>query len=100
MGTRITHRDWKHERRVLNRIMKTFQTLLRDKAEKMILGNKVPGWDQFSDESLLTLRKRLVSYIKEGMLERKDMELEIAFIALCVHLQRMSHEDRIGFFEL
>jgi len=100
MNAKIAHRDWTKERRVLGRIMDICSKDLKNKAKKMIKKNKVPGWCEFSDSNLLKLRKQLVSFVKEGMLERKDMEMEIAFVALCIYVQRLSHEDRLGFFEL
>ena len=47
------------------------------------------GWDNISDDNLLYLRRKLVHKIKEGMLERKDLERDIANYAAIGHNLRL-----------
>lgn len=57
------------------------------------IGQKA-NWDEISDENLLHLRRKLVHKIKEGMLERKDLERDIANYAVMVWWVRLTNEQR------
>jgi hypothetical protein len=54
------------------------------------------GWDNPDPENLLYLRKQLVKNIKEGMLERKDQEEDIALLACFIWFNRLEHEKKLA----
>ena len=47
-----------------------------------------------NDAKLLDLRKKLVRYIREGMYERKDKEIEIGWLAMSIWFNRMEFEKQ------
>lgn len=57
------------------------------------------SWDAPDEKALVELRRLLVSYIKSGMLERKDQELEIAVVAMMVWFQRQDRERMFSILE-
>jgi len=52
------------------------------------------GWEEPSDAVLLRLRQMLSWEVKQGMLERKDREMEIAIMAVLVWFARLEKERR------
>lgn len=53
-------------------------------------------WRAWSDEALLAQRNRLVAYIRKGMLERKNMELEITVLAAVIWMNRQRQSGQQG----
>jgi hypothetical protein len=54
-----------------------------------------PWLKEDDDETLLNCRRELAKYVKKGMLERQDMETEIAMLAGVIWYLRQSHEERM-----
>lgn len=51
-------------------------------------------WEKVTDTSLLELRKILVGYLKDNTYGRKDVEGEIAAVAMLVWFQRLEQDRR------
>ena len=90
----IKHTNNNEKLRKLRKLNAHFCKRLQQKYENMLRSGELDNFDDFTNDGLLFWRKKLVSYIKSGMQERKDMELEIAVIASVVFAQRMDFEER------
>lgn len=82
---KIIHTNIAKQQRKFTAVMTMFTKAMVVQAPDMV-GKRT---FEVSDENLLKHRKALVARIKEGMLERKDMELEIATLAAIVWFLRL-----------
>lgn len=80
----------------LKRIMAHFCKHVCAYAEKK--AKRDPKWRVWQDEptveNLLALRKSLVAMVKKGMLDRKDLEEEIAVLAGLIWFMRQEEDRR------
>jgi len=94
---KIRHKS-KDETKVAQRLTGVLRKALTPKVERALslIVSEVgsPRWDG-DGKDLLEWRKRLAAMIKEGMLERKDREIEIIALALLVWWNRQRHEERM-----
>lgn len=90
----IRHFNTGAKRRKLRGVLKIFVGDLEKKLESSI--KVMNDWDNVSDKKLLDLRRELVAVTKQGMLERKDMEIEIALLACFVWWNRLESEKRFA----
>ncbi len=96
-GPVIRHSNEQLRRRKFLPIVEKFAEELRNGIKKMSEDKTVIGganWQIAEGKDLLELRRRLVAKVKEGMLERKDMELEIAFLSMMIWFARLEKERR------
>lgn len=93
VGPKVTHRST-DDARVARRLSALFVEEVRKTMDRMVADGKLDHIREgnSSDAEILAERKKLVLVLKEGMLERKDMELEIAVQAGVVWLMRMDRE--------
>lgn len=78
----------RREQQKANKVIDTFAAELKKRfIQKQSEGRS--GWDNNDPENLLYLRKQLVKNIKEGMLDRKDQENDIALLACFVWFNRL-----------
>lgn len=89
---KITHTTLQRERRKIRAIVQSFAKKVIERVEK-IREVDLRVFDP-NEATLLDYRKRLVAQVKEGMLERKDMEIEIATIAALVWFMRLTKDER------
>lgn len=92
---KVTHTDSAKQRQRLGALTKHFLRLVKRRAEKAALSEGV-DWDNPKGKNLLKLRKELVAMTKQGMLEREDMEVEIAMLAMFVWFNRMTFERQLA----
>jgi hypothetical protein len=87
--------------RLMRRVLSAFAKEL-EKAAQRVGKQKggLPNLKDTSDEHLKAERTKLASYIKKGMLERKDMEVEIALQAAIVWILRMEKEKKARILEM
>jgi len=80
-----------------------FQTLLThftkqaiDVVRKKMMNGEFKDWHEIDEkgERLLKYRRELAACIREGMLERKDKEIEIVVLAVIVWFQRMGMDEQ------
>lgn len=90
---RVTHTDTTVKKQRVGGVTKRFLKLVKQRAEQVAVSEQV-DWDNPKGKNLLKLRKQLVATTKTGMLERKDMEVEIAMYAMFVWFNRMSYEEQ------
>ena len=90
----IRHFNTGAKRRKLRGVLKVFVRELEKKLESSI--KVMDDWDDMSGEKLLGLRRMLVATTKQGMLARKDMEIEIALLACFVWWNRLESEKRFA----
>ena len=90
----IRHFNTGAKRRKLRGVLKVFVGELEKKLESSI--KVMDDWDDMSGEKLLNLRRELVGAVKQGMLDRKDMEIEIAMLACFVWWNRLEGEKRFA----
>lgn len=90
----IRHFNAGVKRRKLRGVLKIFVRELEKKLESSI--KTMDGWDDVSDKKLLDLRRELVGAVRQGMLERKDKEIEIAMLACFVWWNRLEKEKRFA----
>jgi len=91
----IRHFNSGPELRKARRVMAKFMTKVKQRMEKKIAKDrKYINWFDTSEEGLLDRRRELVKSIKEGMLERKDLEIDIAVNACFVWFNRLEVEQR------
>ena len=89
----VTHRNTSQMLGKLKRVGKQFFKAVEQRASKAGLDEEF-DWDNPEDDNLLDLRRALVATIKEGMYERKDMEIEIAMLAMFVWFNRLAYEEQ------
>jgi hypothetical protein len=87
---KIIHSKAPMYRRKFGAIMNTFKTRVMAGADQF-LG---PQAFEPTTDNLLNYRTQLVKTIKAGMLEKKDMEVEIATLAAIVWFLRLSADER------
>lgn len=94
----IRHFNTGAKRRELRGVLKLFMRELEKKLESNI--KSMRDWHEVrngvSDEKLLDLRRELVGAVRQGMLERKDKEIEIAMLACFVWWNRLEKEKRFA----
>lgn len=91
----VTHTDTAKQKARLASLTKHFLTQVKQRAAKAGLSEGV-DWDNPKGKNLLKLRRQLVAMTKKGMLERQDMEVEIAMFAMFVWFNRMSFEQQLA----
>lgn len=94
---KVTHTDTAKQKQRLGALTKHFLTLVKRRGEQAAFSEKV-DWDNPKGKNLLRLRKQLVEMTKKGMLEREDMEVEIAMYAMFVYFNRMTFEQQLRIF--
>lgn len=95
----IKHSMDKELKNGIKKILKAFTKELEEQKEKFIKEKYLKKEHLFKDENvksdvLLSLRKKLVFTLRKGMLERDDLEAEIAVLAAMVWFGRQKKEDR------
>lgn len=90
---RIRHSTVVSDVRVIGRIAERFSQQMVEKAGRMlkdeVLKQAGIDWNDASPENLLRLRKKTVEYVRTGMLERNDCELEIGLFAMLTWYNRL-----------
>jgi hypothetical protein len=82
----------KRESEKLKRVITHF---FKEVVTKKALEKQREGWTGWDDpDNILKLRKRLVSHIKKGMLERKDQEEDIALLATFIWFNRLEGDRK------
>lgn len=101
-GPIVRHNIDKNLKNGVRRIVKEFYKQLDTQAEKFVTQKKLRNEHLFKDETvkadvLKALRQKLVYTLRKGMLEREDLETEIAVLAAMVWFGRQKKElqDRI-----
>jgi len=93
----IRHNDIKQEMRLFRRVLQTIVRQEEDVFRNLVVEGLEKKWGvkvgDRSEKALLAWRRALASYIKSGMLERKDQELEVIAIACMIYFCRMDAED-------
>jgi len=85
----IRHTTTAKDVQKLERVLRMFMKEMSGKSKKFS-SDLLKDWDKGVDgENLLKYRKLLVESVKEGMLKRKDMEIEIAATAAIVWFNRL-----------
>lgn len=92
---KVRHTDTAKQKARLGSLTKHFLRQVKQRAEKAGLSEGV-DWDNPKGKNLLKLRKQLVAMTKKGMLEREDMEVEIAMLAMFVWFNRMTFERQLA----
>ena len=92
----IRHFNTGAKRKKLRGILKIFTKELERKLDSNATIKAMDKWSDASDEELLRLRKMLVIATRKGMLERRDMEMEIAMLACFVWWNRLEVEKRFA----
>ncbi len=89
----IKHNNQAKQSRKLNNVLSGVMLDVHKHIEAGHFNDLLPS-NLFTGEGpdLLQLRKQLATYIKRGMLERKDSELEIVVLAGLVWYNRQSYE--------
>jgi hypothetical protein len=81
--------------------LKQFATKIEQEAiRRFKRGHWNEHWKEISNENMLLQRTELVARVKTGMLERKDMEVEIGLQAFIVWYLRLDKADRERLQEL
>lgn len=91
----VTHTDTAKQKQRLASLTKYFLDLMKTRCEKAAFSEGLE-WDNPKGKNLLRLRKQLVATTKQGMLEREDMEIEIAMLAMFVWFNRMNFEQQLA----
>ncbi len=93
----IRHSDVGKKMRKLRPVIAKFVEAMETKSGDMLKTNpslKRLDWETPTPEKLLQVRREIASYIKSGMLERKDQELEIAVLAMLAWFMRLEDAKR------
>lgn len=94
---KIIHSDRKNETRLFRRVLMTLERQAEPVFKRLLAGGLEEKWGvkvgDRSDAALLAWRRALTSYIKSGMLDRKDQELEVIAVACMVYFCRMDAEE-------
>ena len=104
MGYKIVHSNTAQLKQKVDRALNAFTKQLKGEASRMFRTFGETQLDVKEDlaaksERLLALRKKMVEYIKQGMYERKDMEVEIAWLAMLIWVHRMDAEKAARILE-
>jgi HD-GYP domain-containing protein (c-di-GMP phosphodiesterase class II) len=95
----IKHNLDKELKNGVKKIVKAFTKKLEDQEEKFIGQKYIKKEHLFKDDKiradvLCSLRKKLVFTLRKGMLERDDLETEIAVLAAMVWFGRLKKEQQ------
>lgn len=99
-GPKVSHVSYGDEARAIRKVITNFTDAMQLTANRMInsreIGKEELGIDnsQINGEKLLNLRKKLVQAIKSGMLDKNDMEPEIAVYAATIWFMRLEKDRR------
>jgi len=99
MAAITRHLNTSLEKKKIRRLMNAFVKQMTKTATQHVIKNRgaeesLFGWDKYSDENLLNMRRRLVRVVKEGVHERQNKEEEIALVAAMVWFLRLKQEER------
>lgn len=89
---RIIHTTVQKDRKKLRVIVQSFAQKMAERINSF--KNIDPKIFEHTDETLLKYRKELVDSVKKGMLERKDLELEIAITSAVIWFMRLSKDEQ------
>lgn len=84
----------KEEKAKFRRVLKHFTQVMTTEFDRQADTGKT-GWDSDEPDDLLRLRKKLVEYIKKGMLERENREIEVALYAAFIWFNRQTFERKV-----
>jgi len=96
---KVIHRATGNETRKIKKVISVFSKRMSDRAEQLLIAGELPKWDDSSDDNLLNMRRFLVRSVREGMLERKDLEEEIALMACFVWFNRLEADRKAKILE-
>jgi hypothetical protein len=98
---RIRHSTIARDMRVFRSLLKVFADEVEKEAMKRFKkGHWTESWKSITPENLLVQRREMVARVKQGMLERRDLEIEIALQAAIVWYLRLEDNKRARLLEL